>query len=446
MGGTVRVRTVASLGLAVVVGFVVAVVVLWAMRVDAAPGDTDTTFVPVAPCRLADTRPVPDRVGTAGSFAADDTKVFVAHGVNGKCTLPADAVGLSLNVTAVGASAPTFITVWGEGVRPTASSLNPSPGQPPVPNAVVTPLSGSGSFRVYNLAGRVDVIVDVNGYYTKQSLVGLDGRVSALESAGVPKSVLDRLNALESDVAALEAENAAQQAEIVALQAKTASMSVVTAAGQPTVRFSGVNVQVVSGSGATDGTINGRGNLIVGYNEFLGGGEGNKSGSHNVVIGRWHQYSSHGGLVAGLGNDISGPGASVTGGSGNTASGQNASVSGGVFNAASGSHSSVSGGSANVASGLNASVSGGANNQASARESSVSGGLQNAATSGRAASVSGGVENVASGPFSSVSGGYQNTVSGRNDAVAGGDNLSCLDPTTGTQSVVCGEGTFLAAD
>lgn len=51
----------------------------------------------------------------------------------------------------------------------------------------------------------------------------------------------------------------------------------ITSSGS-TVEFSGVNVQVVSGSGSTDGAINGRGNLIVGHDE----GPGSKTGSHNL--------------------------------------------------------------------------------------------------------------------------------------------------------------------
>ena len=50
--------------------------------------------------------------------------------------------------------------------RPSASSLNPSPGQPPTPNAVNTQLSSGGEFSIFNRAGSVDVIVDINGYYT----------------------------------------------------------------------------------------------------------------------------------------------------------------------------------------------------------------------------------------------------------------------------------------
>ena len=34
-----------------------------------------------------------------------------------------------------------------------------------------------------------------------------------------------------------------------------------------TIRITGANLQIVSGSGATDGPINGKGNLIIGYNE-----------------------------------------------------------------------------------------------------------------------------------------------------------------------------------
>ncbi len=77
--------------------------------------------------------------------------------------------------------------------------------------------------------------------------------------------------------------------------------------------FTGVNVHVRSRSGATDGTINGLGNLIVGYNEARTT-KSVKSGSHNLVVGRNHNYVSYGGLVAGYQNAVSGLYASVSGG------------------------------------------------------------------------------------------------------------------------------------
>jgi hypothetical protein len=94
-----------------------------------------------------------------------------------------------------------------------------------------------------------------------------------------------------------------------------------------TLQFSGINVQVVSGSGATDGAVNGKGNLIVGYNKATQGQA--RTGSNNLIVGDEHDYTSYGGFAAGLRNRITGPGASVSGGAENTASGPGASVSGG---------------------------------------------------------------------------------------------------------------------
>src|SRR4051794_30521077 len=51
--------------------------------------------------------------------------------------------------------------------------------------------------------------------------------------------------------------------------------------GKPTVRFSAVNVQIVSGSGSTAGVVNGQGNLVLGYDEV----PGSQTGSHNLVLG-----------------------------------------------------------------------------------------------------------------------------------------------------------------
>ena len=68
--------------------------------------------------------------------------MLTAHGSNGQCTgIPTDAVAVQLNVTALDASQGTFLTIWGAGGQPNASSLNPAPGQPPVPNAVTTDLT-----------------------------------------------------------------------------------------------------------------------------------------------------------------------------------------------------------------------------------------------------------------------------------------------------------------
>lgn len=168
---TFRVQTVVVAVTAATVAVVVTLMFVSAWRVDAAPGDVDTTYVPITPCRLVALRPAPDTVGPRPvPLGADELFVQKATGSNGNCVIPSAAVGLTLNVTALSATKPTFITLWGSGPRPEASHLNPAPGQPPTPNAVTIPLSGSGSFNIYNLDGSVSVIVDVVGYHTKSNL------------------------------------------------------------------------------------------------------------------------------------------------------------------------------------------------------------------------------------------------------------------------------------
>lgn len=129
------------------------------------PSDA-TTRVTITPCRLTDTRPASQVGPRSAPLGPNDTYTVTAHGANGDCDIPATATALSMNVTAVGATADTFLVFWDDGDRPTAANLNPRAGGPPTPNAVSTPLSATGAFDVFNRAGNVHVVIDVNGYDT----------------------------------------------------------------------------------------------------------------------------------------------------------------------------------------------------------------------------------------------------------------------------------------
>ena len=123
-------------------------------------------LVDINPCRLADTRPDTQVGPRATPLGEGEQYDVVAHGVNGNCDIPAEAIALSLNVTALNATAPTFVTVFPtDEAQPVTSNLNLLPGQAPTPNAVTTGLDGAGTFSLYNAFGTTDVIVDVNGYY-----------------------------------------------------------------------------------------------------------------------------------------------------------------------------------------------------------------------------------------------------------------------------------------
>jgi hypothetical protein len=172
------------------------------------------------------------------------------------------------------------------------------------------------------------------------------------------------------------------QAQAAALETRVAALeSLLThfsRAGNE-ITIEGANLHVVDGSGSTDGTPNGLGNIIIGYNELRGDENNDRSGSHMLVVGRENNYSTYGGIVAGIHNETSGNYASISGGTLNIASGPSASVSGGISNTVSGIAASISGGKENIASSNYGSVNGGSSNTASGEAATVSGGANRTA-------------------------------------------------------------------
>ena len=216
-------------------------------------------------------------------------------------------------------------------------------------------------------------------------LIPISLYASARSSSG---GLAERVVELEAQVAVLAAAQQEAQEILQFVHVETEEIRGVTG---PHWIIDGANVHVRSGSGTTRDacdsldpdfpnceSLTGLGNLLVGYNEQAGVGPPRprevRTGSHNLVVGVHHSYSSFGGFVAGRRNAVTGWNASVCGGVNNEASGSLSSVSGGHRNQATGGSASVSGGTENLASGSGASVSGGFRNVASGVSSSVSGG------------------------------------------------------------------------
>ncbi len=120
-------------------------------------------FTSLPPTRVLDSR-VATNVGDYASPWMTGTTRDVAVGGRGGVPEGADAV--VLNVTATDTTGSSFLTVWpaGEPTRPTASSLNWRPGRT-IPNAVTVKLGAGGKISIFNLSGKVDVVIDVAGYY-----------------------------------------------------------------------------------------------------------------------------------------------------------------------------------------------------------------------------------------------------------------------------------------
>lgn len=97
--------------------------------------------------------------------------------------LPVDTTAVTLNLTATGGSAASYLTLYPADVgRPVTSNLNFTRGQT-VANQVVVRVAPGGKVRVFNGAGSSDVIVDLAGYYA----IGGGDRFTAV----APTRILD---------------------------------------------------------------------------------------------------------------------------------------------------------------------------------------------------------------------------------------------------------------
>jgi hypothetical protein len=166
--------------------------------------------------------------------------------------------------------------------------------------------------------------------------IGIAGGSANAQNPGIP-----------GEIAALQAHVATPQSQVATLQANNAVLigpyitldkNTENGLAGPHIIFHNANVHIESGSGNTVDTT-GWGNLVIGYNQDTSTNafcppsstiDANRSGSHNLIVGDCHQFTSSGGLVAGIANAISEPYSSVSGGNSNTASGEQSSVGGGT--------------------------------------------------------------------------------------------------------------------
>ncbi len=127
--------------------------------------ETATQFYTVVPCRIVDTR------GPAGPFgapalAANQTRTFA---LSGSCGIPADAVALSLNITALSASTAGEFVLAPSGISTPGTSAASFRAAQTRANNTLIPVNGlpvgSLSVTAKMPSGSVDLIIDVNGYF-----------------------------------------------------------------------------------------------------------------------------------------------------------------------------------------------------------------------------------------------------------------------------------------
>jgi hypothetical protein len=215
-----------------------------------------------------------------------------------------------------------------------------------------------------------------------------------------------QVRALSDQVRQVSALAASQQAALAEVRQSNSVMltrlTCVTKSTATDFIFDGCNVHIQNGAGST-GSLNSLGNLIIGYNKNQ---VSQRSGSHNLIVGDLHEYTSYGGVVTGTENTLSAPNSTIMSSVDSSSTGTGGAAIIGADRGTTQGNAVLLGGSQNFAS-------------ANAHFAVAVGGNQNQVLSGEAV-VMAGTLNVASGGSSVACGGSENTASGNGSVACGG--------------------------
>src|SRR5437764_1128828 len=129
---------------------------------------TALNFVPVTPCRVADTRNANGPYG-GPLLSGNTTRGFAIPA--GACNIPSNAMAYSLNFTVVPPGKLSFLTAFPCGeTRPLASTLN-SDGRIKAVAGIVPGSTTDGSVCAY-VTEDTHLVLDINGYFVPSSNTG----------------------------------------------------------------------------------------------------------------------------------------------------------------------------------------------------------------------------------------------------------------------------------
>ncbi len=133
-----------------------------------------SNFTPLIPKRICDTRPnnpsnLTGQMAQCNSHTLGSNTTLSVQ-VSGLDSIPAQATSVVINLTATNATGNSYLTAWPDGqTMPLASTLN-FVSDETVANETTLQLGLDGAIDIYNYSGNVDVIVDIEGYYSPASL------------------------------------------------------------------------------------------------------------------------------------------------------------------------------------------------------------------------------------------------------------------------------------
>jgi hypothetical protein len=135
----------------------------WATEVSQLRTSAGSTYTPIAPSRIVDSR---IGTGLAGVFAANTPRTFAVAGAG---SVPAAAIAVTGNVTLVGQTAAGFLAVTPTATATPASSTINVPRGDIRANNFTLPLGPGGSLAAVFKAvagSSTHVVVDITGYFT----------------------------------------------------------------------------------------------------------------------------------------------------------------------------------------------------------------------------------------------------------------------------------------
>jgi len=129
------------------------------------PPASAARFVPITPCRVADTRNATGPLGGPGLLRQTARDFAIPSSA---CGIPSTAVAYSLNVAVVPSGPLGFLTLWPTGQpQPLVATLNSIDGRVKS-NAAIVPAGLNGAISVF-ATDATDVILDINGYFVAAS-------------------------------------------------------------------------------------------------------------------------------------------------------------------------------------------------------------------------------------------------------------------------------------
>ncbi len=168
-------------------------------------------FHSIPPLRICDTRAAQETEcagATSNPLAGGTWRDVVLSGLpagapGGTASIPADgtAAAAVFNLTATGGTVGTYLAVAPPNSsdqcpsRPLASNVNPAAGTT-LPNRVISPLGPRHDVCVFNAVGRIDFIIDVDGWFG----TGAETTTGALFNSIAPTRICDTRSATHTRV------------------------------------------------------------------------------------------------------------------------------------------------------------------------------------------------------------------------------------------------------